>query len=63
MTKLEGVNFFIEIIMHAQGLLKVLCHAISADCLLIEATRAHAVNEHWAWWMADKFACTFKSAR
>ena len=44
-------------------LLKALCHAISADCLLIEAARAHAVNEHWAWRMADKFACTFKSAR
>ena len=43
--------------------LKALCHAISADCLLIEAARAHAVNEHWAWRMADKFACTFKSAR
>ena len=26
--------------------LKALCHAISADCLLIEAARAHAVNEH-----------------
>ena len=37
--------------------------AISADCLLIEAARTHAVNEYWAWWMADKFACTFKSAR
>ena len=45
--------------------LKALCHAsaISADCLLIEAARAHAVNEHWAWRIADKFACTFKSAR
>ena len=43
--------------------LKALCHAISADCLLIEAARAHAVNEHWAWRMADKFACTFKSVR
>ena len=43
--------------------LKALCHAISADCLLIEAARAHAVNEHWASRMADKFACTFKSAR
>ena len=43
--------------------LKALCHAISTDCLLIEAARAHAVNEHWAWRMADKFACTFKSAR
>ena len=45
------------------GGLKALCHAISADCLLIEAACAHAVNEHWAWRMADKFACTFKSAR
>ena len=44
-------------------ILKALCHAISADCLLIEAARAHAVNEHWAWRMADKFACTFESAR
>ena len=44
-------------------ILKALCPAISADCLLIEAARAHAVNEHWAWRMADKFACTFKSAR
>ena len=44
-------------------LLKALCHAISADCLLIEAARIHAVTEHWAWQMADKFACTFKSAR
>ena len=25
--------------------LKALCHAIRADCLLIEAARAHAVNE------------------
>ena len=36
--------------------LKTFCHAISADCLPIEAARAHAINEHWAWRMADKFA-------
>ena len=45
--------------------LKALCHAIRADCLLIindEATRAHVVNEQWAWQMVDKFVCTFKSA-
>ena len=50
-------------IMKMLAVLKALCHAISADCLLIEAARAHAVNEHWAWRMADKFACPFKSAR
>ena len=27
---------------------KALCHAIRADCLLIEATHAHTVNEQWA---------------
>ena len=43
--------------------LEALCHAIRADCLLIEATRAHVVNEQWAWRMVDKFVCTFKSAR
>ena len=42
--------------------LKALCHAISTDCLLIEAARPHAVNEHWVWCMVDMFACTFKSA-
>ena len=42
--------------------LKELCHAISADCLLIEATHAHAVNEYWVWLMDGKFVCTFKSA-
>ena len=59
----------VSLVLHIKKLksfwlkLKALCHAISADCLLIEAARAHAVNEHWAWRMADKFACTFKSAR
>ena len=43
--------------------LKALYHAIRADCLLIGAARAHAVNEQWAWWRIDKFACTFKPAR
>ena len=43
--------------------LKALCHAISADCLLIEAACAHVVNEHWVWQMADKFMYTFKSVR
>ena len=43
---------------------KALCHAISADCLLIKAVSCtHTVNEHWAWRMADKFAYTFKAAR
>ena len=40
-----------------------LCHAIRADCLLIEAARAHAVNEQWTWPRIDKFACTFKPVR
>ena len=31
------------------SILKALCHAIRADCLLIEAARAHPVNEQWAW--------------
>ena len=44
-------------------LLKALYHAINADCLLIEAARTHAGNEHRALQMADKFACKFKSAR
>ena len=43
--------------------LKALYHAIRADCLLIEAARAHAANEQWAWWRIDKFACTFKPVR
>ena len=43
--------------------LKALYHAIKADCLLIEAARAHAINEQWAWQRIDKFACTFKPAR
>ena len=56
----DQVFFWVKANLHT---LKALCHAISADCLQIEAARAHAVNEHWVWRMADKFACTFKSAR
>ena len=38
-------------------LLKALCHAIRADCLLMKPDRrAHAVNEHRAWRIAGKFA-------
>ena len=36
---------------HAYVVVKALCHAIRADCLLIETTRA----QQWAWWMTDKF--------
>ena len=43
--------------------LKALYHAIRADCLLIEAARAHAINEQWAWRRIDKFTCTFRPAR
>ena len=43
-------------------LLSALCHAITADCLLIEATHTHAVNEQWVWRMANKFMCMFKPA-
>ena len=43
--------------------LKALCHVIRADYLIIEAAFAHAVNEQWAWRMANKFTCTFKPAR
>ena len=46
-----------------QPILKALCHAIRVDCLLIEAICTHAVNEQWAWRMADKFACTLKPAQ
>ena len=45
-------------------LLKALCHAIRVDCLyisLIEAVHAYTISEQWAWWMADKFVCSFKS--
>ena len=43
--------------------LKALCHAIRADCLLIEAACTHVLNQQWAWQIADKFVCTFKPAR
>ena len=33
-------------------LLKALCHAIRADCLLMNP---HAAKQNWAWWTADKF--------
>ena len=42
--------------------LEALYHTVRTDCLLIEAACAHSVNQHWVWWMADKFTCTFKSA-
>ena len=49
--------------LFGKSISKALCHAIRADCLLIEAARAHTVNEQWVWKMADKFACMFKPAR
>ena len=43
--------------------LKALYHVIRADYLIIiEAAFAHMVNDQWAWWMANKFTCTFKPA-
>jgi hypothetical protein len=50
-------------IVHVRVCLKALCRAIRADFQLIEAARAHTVNEQWAWRMADEFTCTFKLAR
>ena len=48
---------------YAGYILKALCHTIMADYLLIEAARAHAVNEQWAWLRIERFTCTFKAAR
>jgi hypothetical protein len=57
------IDKFQRLSSHIILLLQVLCHAIRADCLLIEAACAHAVNKQWAWWMVDKFVCMFKCAR
>ena len=37
---------------HKLWLLKALCHAIRADCLLMNL---HAANKNWAWRTANKF--------
>ena len=61
--KFVGANFRRKQRESSELFKGIVCHAISTDCLLIEAACTHALKEHRAWWMADKFVCTFKSSR